>query len=58
MTDLLRIAHLRITHQAANPELGNPDIHTYDDSPFTLLPLKICEKIYKVLKRALQPDPL
>ena len=25
MTDILRIAHLRIAHQVANPEVGNPE---------------------------------
>ena len=25
MTHVLRIAHLRIAHQVANPEVGNPD---------------------------------
>ena len=27
MTDGFRIAHIRITHQVANPEVGNPEIH-------------------------------
>ena len=25
MTDMLRIAHLRIAHQVANPEVGNSE---------------------------------
>ena len=25
MTHVLRIAHLRIAHQVANPEVGNPE---------------------------------
>ena len=31
MTDGLRIAHLRIAHQVANPKVGNPEIHPWDN---------------------------
>ena len=56
MTDDWWIAHLRITHQVANPEVGNPDIQPFDGA-FTLLSLKIFDKLKKSWNALFRPVP-